>query len=291
MSRSQPAEPFSRRQFCVGFAVGLGVVLVASCPAYAHPGPHVRIEALSDSLARVPGGVMWWVERAEQYLEYGNHVAALRDLDCAEVLAPGLAEIVHLRGAILFSLGDAAGAERHLNRAIELDPSAGDGYLLRGQARMALGRPLAAAGDFERSIARSERPTPDQFLAWSRALAAAGVDWTDDALAALDRGITILGPSVALVEESVGLECARGAWDQALERIERHATAWGAAAAVRARRGDVLRAAGRELEAEAEYTMALAEIETLARARSGAPASLESRLRAALRQGTPVRWP
>ncbi len=266
--------------------VGLGVILAASCPAFAHPGTHTRIEALSDSLARMPGGVMWWVERAEQYLESGDLAAALRDLDRAQALAPDMPEIACLRAAILLSTGDAAGAERHLTRAIENDPLGAEGYLLRARARMALGRPLEAAGDLEKSVERSERPTPDQFLAWSRALAAAGR--TSDALAALDRGLAILGPGVALAEESVELECARGAWDQALARIDRHAAAWGSAAAARARRGDVLRTAGREIEAEAEYTMALAELETLSRARAGAPASLESRLRAALRQGTPT---
>jgi tetratricopeptide (TPR) repeat protein len=272
--------------------VGLGVVLLAaSCPVFAHPGPHVRIEALTDSLAREPGGVKWWVERAEQYLEYGDHAAALRDLDYAEALAPGLAEISQVRGAILLTLGDAAGAEKQLTRAIEHDPSGADAYLLRGRARMALGRPLAAAPDFEHSVQFSARPTPDHFLAWSRALAAPGVDRPIDALAVLNRGMALLGSSFALAEESVKLECARGAWDEALGCIERHAAAWGSGAATRARRGDVLRAAGREIEAEVEYTTALAELEALARTRAAAPASLESRLRAALRQAMPGARP
>jgi tetratricopeptide (TPR) repeat protein len=267
--------------------VGSALLLAVACPALAHPGPHLRIEALSDSLRRLPGDAMWWLERAEQYLESGDPAAALRDLDCAEAMAPGLADVPRMRGAILLSLGDAAAAERHLARAVARDSSAGETYLLRGRARMALGRPHAAAADFERSVELSLRPTPDHFLAWARALAAPGAGRPDEALAALDRGLATLGPSVALAEEAVNLECARGAWDRALDRVDRHAAAWGSAVARRARRGDVLRAAGREIEAEAEYSAALAELEASTRARARAPASLESRLRAALRQGTP----
>ena len=56
----------------------------------------------------------------------------------------------------------------------------------------------------------------------------------------------------------------------------------------RARRGDVLMAAGREIEAQAEYTAALAELEAAPRRRAATAASLENRLRTHLRQGTPV---
>lgn len=266
----------------------LPLVLVLAIPAgaFAHPGPHVRIAALSDSLGHASDRVSLWLERADEFLESGNHAAALSDLDRAEALAPGLARIARLRGAILLDLGDAAGAEPYLARAIEQEPADAAGHFLRGRARMALGRAAEASADFERSVLRSTRPTPDHFLEWSRALAASPATGRPaDAIAVLDRGIARLGVTAALAEEAVRLECAHGAWDAALERVDRHAAAWGSSAARRARRGDVLREAGREIEAMAEYSAALAELEHRPGVRAAA-GSLAARLRSALRQGT-----
>jgi hypothetical protein len=153
---------------------------------------------------------------------------------------------------------------------------------------MALDRPASAAADFERGLRLSLQPSPDDYLEWSRALAATGPGRAGDALAVLERGIEALGPCVALVEEAVTLECARGAWDAALVRVDGHAAAWGSSASRRARRGDVLLAAGREIEAQAEYSAALAELEAAPRRRAATAASLENRIRNRLRQGSPA---
>jgi tetratricopeptide (TPR) repeat protein len=264
--------------------------LLAGAPAAAgaHPGPHERIAALTLVLERNPGDAGAWVELAAEHLADGRPDEALRDLDRAESLAPDLADVPRVRGEALLALGRAAEAEASLARALERAPGSADAYRLRARARLALGRPQDAAADFARCVDLSPAPSPDDFLEWSRALAAAGPKQSGPALAALDRGLATLGPSTALVEEAVALECARGAWDQALARIDRHAAAWGPAAARRARRGDVLSAAGRGLEAQAEWSVALAEIEAAPRRRT-TPGALETRLRAALRGSAPER--
>lgn len=257
-----------------------------AAPAFAHMAPHARIEALTQSLQRRPGDWRLWIDRAEANREDGHPDAALRDLERAEALAPRRPEVPLERGAALLALGLASAAEDELTVAIARDPSSGDAYGLRARARLALGRPREAAADFQRAVERSERPSPDQFLEWSRALVAA--DRSDGALAVLDRGLATIGESVALVEEGVRLELAHRAYPEALARVERHPRAWGSRAAWRARRADVLRAAGREMEAQAEYSAALAELEAAPSGRAIRPTSLETRLHLALRQGTPV---
>jgi tetratricopeptide (TPR) repeat protein len=263
------------------------VCALAPAVAGAHAGSHARIEALTLDLERRPGDARLWIERASEYLVDGDPVAALCDLDRVEALAPRRAELPLLRGSALLDLGRAAEAEEQLTRAIARAPAGDQAYTLRARARLALGRAREAAADFERSIALSTRPSPDQFIDWSRALARSGAAGSDGAIDALDRGLAALGPSVSLIEEAVRLECAAGEYEAALERIERHASAWGSSAARRARRGDVLRAAGREVQAQAEYTAALAELEARPHRASTRPGSLENRLHAALRQGPP----
>jgi len=260
-------------------------MVVAAGGAAAHPEPGERIEELGFALQRHPEDPLLWIERAREYLNEGDAAAALADLDRAESLAPHRPEVPLERGTALLALDRPAEAEAQLTLAIGLDPSSETAHVLHGRALLALGRPREAARDFERGIERSARPSPDQYLEWARALASPGAAGIDEALRALERGLSRVGESPALVEEAVRLECARGAYDEALARIDRHPAAWGSSAARRARRGDVLRAAGRELEAQAEYSAALAELEAGSRRHSVA---LEARLHEALRQGTPV---
>jgi tetratricopeptide (TPR) repeat protein len=261
------------------------VAMAAAAAAAAHPEPGERIEALSFALERHPDDPQLLIERAGEYLNDGDPAAALRDLDRAEALAPYRPEVPLQRGAALLRLDRPREAERQLGLAIERAPSSEEARVLRGRALMRLDRPREAARDFERGIELSPRPTPDQFLEWARALAAPRVGRADEALRALDRGLIAVGESPALIEEAVRIECARGAHAAALERIERHPAAWGSSPARRARRGDVLRSAGRELEAQAEYSAALAELEVGSRRRG--TSALETRLHEALRQGTP----
>jgi len=262
---------------------------VACAEAGAHIAPHARVEALTLELQRQPGDWRLWIERAQAYREDGDPDAALHDLDRAEALAPGRPEVPLERGAALLALGLGTAAEDELTLAIERDPKSAEAHGLRARSRFALGRPREAAADFQRAVELSERPSPDQFLEWSRALAAGGAGRIDEALLVLERGLATLGESVVLVEEGVRLECGRGAYEAALARIERHPKAWGSSAARRARRADVLRAAGREMEAQAEYSAALAELESGPGGRAARPASLETRLHLALKgQGSPV---
>ena len=232
---------------CITLAF-LGLVLAAA-PAGAHPGPHEQIAALTLALDRHPADATLWIERASVYLADGDPAAALRDLERAQSLAPARADLVRVRGAALLAQGRAA----------------------------------EAAADFARAVDLSPGPSPDDYLEWSRALATAGPPGRAAAIAALDRGLATIGTSASLVEEAVALECAGGDFDAALARIERHPAAWGSLPLRLARRGDVLWAAGRALEAEAEYSAALAALESEPRRRPATAASLEARLRAALR--------
>jgi len=275
-------RPHAARTFIILITSAL-----AARDAAAHPDPSERIEALSFAIERYPDDPQLWIERAVEYLQEGNPVAALRDLDRAESLAPHRPEVPLERGAALLALERAAEAEQQLGLAIGLDPGSEEARILRGRARLALARPRAAARDFERSIELSARPSPDQFLLWARALASPPEARIGAALRALDRGLAVLGGSPALVEEAVRLECARGEWDEALGRIERNPAVWGSSAARKARCGDVLRAAGREIEAQAEYSAALTELEAGSQRRAASAASLETRLHVALRQGPP----
>jgi len=267
------------------------LVAFAAGGAAAHPGPHERIAALTLALERRPGVAVLWIERAGEYLADGDAAAALRDLDRARSLASGRSDAPLVRGATLLALGRAADAEEQLTLAVLRAPASEEARRMRARARLALGRPRDAAADFGRAVELSPAPSPDDFLEWSRALESAGggrMAAERSALAALERGLATLGECAALAGEAVRLDCSLGAYDDALARIDRHPGAWGSDAVRRARRGDVLRAAGREIEAQAEYSAALAGLEAGPRRQRGSAASMETRLRAALRRESSV---
>ncbi len=109
------------------------------------------------------------------------------------------------------------------------------------------------------------------------------------AAADCDRAIARLAPLVTLIEFAIDVETGRGRYAAALARFASLPEVLAGRPDWLARRGDVLRTAGRDREALAAYADALAAIEGLSAKRRTVKATvaLEARLRQLLaRNGT-----
>jgi len=124
------------------------------------------------------------------------------------------------------------------------------------------------------------------YIERAQTLAAAGIEFRDEALRGLDEGMEKLGPLITLQLAALDLELAQKRYDRALARLERIAAGSPRKETWLARRGEIMEQAGRKTEAHESYAAALAAIETLPphRRRVKATTEMETRLRAALRR-------
>jgi len=285
MHRSRLPHRASRAAQIIVPASFVAALLFAVPVALAHAPLNEEVEELTERLEKAPNDVGLLLQRAELLALNGDTQRAEVDLRRVEKLQPGIPEPDLVRATALLKGGRTIAAERLLTSVLARTPGSSEAYRMRATARVALGRREDAAADLAAAIERSRRLLPELYLERAQILAELGQ--LDDAAATIEQGIARCGHAVTLEDYAVDLDVRRGMIDEALARLERLKRETPRPAAILARQGDVLRAAGREPEAWAAYTEALAAIESLpadAR-RRGATTELETRVRTALATG------
>jgi len=109
---------------------------------------------LREAVSLQPHDPALWEVLARFYLDH-NITSNDRALEATErllELAPDSAQAHDLRGWAAFEMGEYEAADRHLRRAIELDPRLALAYYHLGRLRDAEGDPAAAAEAFQRAI-------------------------------------------------------------------------------------------------------------------------------------------
>lgn len=91
------------------------------------------------------------VQRASELMNEGRASDALAELERAIALDPRIARAHGLRGVVLGTLGDHAGAIEAWDRALAIEPDRIDTIYNRAQARYLLRDFVGALGDFERA--------------------------------------------------------------------------------------------------------------------------------------------
>lgn len=256
--------------------------------ALAHPSIDVQVADLTERIARNPSDAGLFLKRGELHRIHEDRDAARTDFEKARSLDPALHLVDLAIGKLEFDLGNPGAALAAFDRYLAANPGDPGGLVLRGDALLRLGRPAAAAeaydGAIRGRIAVGAAPSPELFIARSRARTEAGAEQRDRALAEIDEGIALLGRPITLEVEALDLEVALGRIDAAIARLDRLASSSNRPEAWFVRRGEILEKAGRSAEARRSYDAALASIETLPAGRREirAVADLESRSRAAL---------
>lgn len=243
-------------------AILVTACLLAPVTAAAHGDDQIIIEALTDELAKAPSADLF-LRRGELLRHHREWERAEADYAAAARLDPALAIVDYFRARARLEAGAPGEALSLVERFLTAAPREAEGWYLRGEILAALDRPAEAAASYADGLGRSAQPRPEHFLRRARLLAAAPSADPARVLAAVDEGLSRLGPIVSLVDEAIALELARGHHAGALARI---ATALETAPRREAwlvRQGDVLVQCGRREEAIASYRAALAAIAEL----------------------------
>ena len=263
------------RTYGLLLACWLGLLTV---PAEAHEDPSDQVSHHSRLLLERPQDPDLHLRRGELLRLAGQWDEA--EADYRSALAAGAdPSVVALCRAGLALDRDEPGAA--LTALEPLADQSSAACLIRGRALRRLERLPEAATSLSRAIELSARPRPGDYLELSAVIADQGASFIPEALAVLDAGSMRLGPIATLTHAAVQLEIERGQFVAALDRLEAAPPAQRQAPAWLARRGEILRQAGRELEAQAAFTESLARIGELPPNRRSTPAmrELESRLR------------
>jgi tetratricopeptide (TPR) repeat protein len=269
--------------------------LVVACllpkPVLAHGDLHERIEALDRQIASDPRNPDFRIQRGELHRLHGDWDAALADLDQAASLDPKLPALDFLRGRLLADAGWPLSARVALDRFVTRNPRHVESRIARARVLVKLDRRLAAAEDFSRAIADSPESRPDLYVERAQALTGEGPAHYAQALKGLEEGARKLGPLVVLQLYAADLEVKLKRYDEALARLDRLAEQAPRKETWFARKGEILREAGRIEESQAAFRAALAALEQLPIARRNVPAmqELEKRLQQALTSNGPPR--
>lgn len=265
----------------VAFAICL--VLIPSF-ALAHEALHEQIVAITAKIKRDPKNASLYLQRGELYRLHRDWRRATADYDRAAGLQPNLTIIDLARGKMLFESRRFKSAKFVLDRFLRQGPRHVEGLTTRARVLAKIGARLEAADDFTRALALAATPEPELYLERAQVLAGAP-EHIQEALRGLDEGIKRLGPLVTLQLLAIDLELRRNNYDAALTRLDLITAQSERKEMWLVRRGEILKAAGRDKEARESFNAALAAIESLpaARRQSRTIVALQLRARSALK--------
>ena len=263
--------------------LGLAICL-ALVPSFAraHEGLHEQIVAITARIKRDPKNAALYLQRGELYRLHRDWTRAAADYDRASRIQPGLAIVDLGRGKMLLESRRFQQAKFVLDRFLRHQPRHVDGLISRGRVLAKIRSRLEAAKDFTDALALA--PEPELYL--ERAQVLAGDErYIQEALRGLDEGIKQLGPLVTLELAALDLELRGNNYDAALTRLDVITAQSERKETWLVRRGEILKAAGRNDEARKAFSAAIVAIESLPpeRRQSRAMTALEHRARAAFK--------
>jgi len=260
------------------------VVTLLPFAASAHEGLPEQIVAITAKIKRDPKNASLYLQRGELYRLHRKWSRANADYERALLLKPSLNIVNLARGNMLFESGRFPQAKLALDRFLRQQPDHVEGLITRARILGKMGARLEAANDFTRALELAHTPEPELFL--ERAQVLAGNErYIQKALSGLDEGIKLLGPLVTLELAAIDLELRRQNYDAALTRLDLITAQSERKEMWLVRRGEILKAAGRNEEARIAFSAALAAIESLPqeRRKSRTMIALQLRARSALK--------
>jgi tetratricopeptide (TPR) repeat protein len=240
-----------------------GAALAAS--GAAHEDLLVQIDRISRQIEQEPGRAVLYFRRGELRRMHEDWAAAREDLERAATLDPALAAADLALGRLGNQSGDPRRAKASLDRFLAREPDHGEALIERARARVLLGEGSSAVEDFTRGLRCLEAPRPEHYIERADVLRSQGR--LDEALKGLEEGLGRIGAALSLQLALIDLELETSKIDAALARLEEVARSSDRKDLWLARRGDILRQAGRKAEARSAFTAALASIEALPAAR------------------------
>ena len=256
----------------------LALAVVSSGPtqrAFAHEGLHDRIERVNLEIEQHPTEARLFVERAELHRQSASWAPALEDLARASGLTNADTELELVRGRLMFDMRWYESARKALERFLQRNPNHVVAHEANSRVFEALGEFQMAAESWTQAIRLSRVALPEMYVARANCVSKTGADRTSEALAGLEEGFRKLGRITSLHLCALDIELAAGQHDAALARIEELLVVATRKDLWLAKRGDVLSAAGRAVEARRAYEDSLRAISRLLPKRRRARATLD----------------
>lgn len=192
------------------------------------------------------------VERAKEHMAGRDYRTAMIDLKNAVQSAPDHAEARQLLAEVQLQLGDAAGAEQELQRAIEKGAPPATTADLAARIDLRLGRYASLLA----RIDAGELPVEEPQRSIYRGRALLGIEKNEEALAAFDTALKAAPQSTAARVGRAEALFAQGQLDHALAEIDAALVADPSADTAKLARGMMLAKRGRFAEAQKSLTEA-----------------------------------
>jgi len=271
------------KKFISLVGVAICLTLIPSF-AHAHEGLHEQIVAITAKIKRDPKNASLYLQRGELHRLHRDWSRAAADYDHASRLQPSLVIVDLARGKMLLESRRFKPAKFVLDRFLSKQSDHVEGLVTRARVLAKLGVRLEAARDFTHALAIAPTPEPELYLERAQVLAGSA-EHLQEALRGLDEGIKRLGPLVTLELAAIDLELRRKNYDAALTRLDAITAQSERKEMWLVRRGEILKAAGREDEARQAFNAALVAIESLPpdRRQDRAIIALQQRARSALK--------
>ncbi|MBI3871308.1 MAG: hypothetical protein HY299_22480 [Verrucomicrobia bacterium] len=258
--------------------------MISAGPALGHGDTHAMIVAVTQELQQRPRDPDLYYRRAELYRRHGDFDHAWTDLETAQKFGTNMPILDLSRGLLLSDVKWPSSAKIYLDRFLAREPKHVPGLAARARVQLQLTNRDAAARDFTLAILHSENPQPELYIERAQALGAEDAAGMKAALQGLDEGLKRLGPIITLQLHAIDLELRLNQTNAAVARLDGIIAQSPRKETWCARKGEILQAAGRGMEAKAAYSEALTHLAKLPPARRNAPAirELETRIQAAM---------
>lgn len=241
-----------------GLAVSVLLIpSLCSSKSQAHPGLHHDIARLTTEISAAPQDASLYLQRAHYRRLDGEFVDALSDLAAAQRLNQDDPQIDLERGLTLSTMNKNAGALAALTKYIKKTGTSGGsaGYAARAVVLAKLGDATRAITDYSAAVSIS--PNVELFAARGK-LQEQMLMW-DAAARGYREGFAALGDAVVLRLALIRVETQRGKHNAALQLIDQVLPSISVKTEWLVRRAEVLLAAGRKQESQAELHVALIE--------------------------------
>lgn len=187
-------------------------------PVLAHGDIAEHIQIMTDQYQLQPSAELL-VRRARAYIDQNNPRAARKDLQRALDLEPQRHEAWYWLASAELKLGQPARALEAIEKflgAADSDTARASGLVIKGDALLAAGDPLAAAETYAGALRLEPDANPEHVLKAVDAFhAAKSGRWRSE----LDEGLRRLGPLVSLQERGYQYDMADGDYESALRRV------------------------------------------------------------------------
>jgi tetratricopeptide (TPR) repeat protein len=243
--------------------VFLSFCIAVAFPVWAHLGTDKQIALLNEQIVAQPDDATLYLRRGELHRIHEDWAAAEADYRHAKTLDSEATKLHFLLGQLKLDAGEFNAAHAHLNRFLTKFPEHVPALVARARAREAMGRHLAAAGDFTKLLELTDTALPTYYLERARAIEGADPKWLERAVSGLDEGLERLGEPVTLQLLAIDLELKLERHDAAIARLEKIAAKSARKESWTIRKAEILESAGRPSEALSTFQQTLTEINSL----------------------------